>query len=200
MVWIITSPERIHGEEKIIAALLQAGAARIVLRKPYWETREYNMLLEEIDPAFFPAVIVHDNFQVCNKYPVGGIHLSGKVRGSMTTNELQLCLQRYTHSSTGIHDTADIGAMPPQFNTLLLSPVFNSISKPGYTGRFAQPLPDKQGRQIFAMGGVNAANIGRVKQWHFDGVAVLGAIWQEPAKAVDNYLRIQELWNRNDHL
>ncbi|WP_160712225.1 thiamine phosphate synthase [Chitinophaga solisilvae] len=196
MIWILTSPERIHEEAVIIDALLQAGVDRIMLRKPQWRAPEYDALMEEIDPAWFPRIIVHDNFSVCNKYPVGGIHLSGKTRDHMTGCELDLCLQRYPNSSTGIHDTAAIALMHRQFDTLLLSPVFNSISKLGYYGRFAGSLPEKQ-RRVFAMGGVDAGNIHQVWQWGFDGAALLGAIWQDPFKAVENYQRIQEIWNRN---
>ncbi|WP_212001101.1 thiamine phosphate synthase [Chitinophaga sp. HK235] len=199
MIWIITSPERIYEEEKIIADLLQAGAHRILLRKPSWQPREYMALLDKTDPSCYARIIVRDNFQVCQRFPVGGLHLSGKVRESMNCRELQLCLQRYRNCSTGIHDMADITSMAPQFTTLLLSPVFDSISKAGYNGRFAQPLPDKKGRQVLGMGGIDASNISRLKDWHYDGAALLGAIWQQPEQAVNNYQRIQAQWNSNDH-
>ncbi|CAL1521215.1 thiamine phosphate synthase [Chitinophaga sp. MM2321] len=198
MIWIITSPERLNEEGKILTALLKAGVSRILLRKPQWTPEAYHDLIAAIDPAFYSKIIIHDNFQVCHTYALGGIHLSGKMRNSITGSEWQLCLRQYPLRSTGIHHPSEIATMDKQFSALLLSPVFNSISKPGYGGRFAQALDNKAGHTILALGGVDHTNITHLKQWHFDGAALLGAIWKQPAKAVDNYYRIQELWNRND--
>ncbi|NML36300.1 thiamine phosphate synthase [Chitinophaga sp. G-6-1-13] len=194
MIWVVTPPERIHEEEKIVADLLQAGASHILLRKPSWQTADYLDFLEKTAPEWHPRIIVRDQPEASSRFPVGGLHLSEKARSSIDTRTLQgfpLC-------STGIHDTAAIATMPPLFSVLLLSPVFDSISKAGHHGRFAQPLPDKQGRQVLALGGVDASNIHQLKAWHFDGAAVLGAIWQQPGKAVTLYQRIQERWNSND--
>jgi thiamine-phosphate pyrophosphorylase len=48
------------------------------------------------------------------------------------------------------------------------------------------------------LGGVDHTNVGLLKQWQFDGAALLGIIWKTPLQAVENYYRIQELWNRSD--
>ncbi|MBC9911074.1 thiamine phosphate synthase [Chitinophaga varians] len=194
MIWVITSPERIHEEEQIVADLLQAGASHLLLRKPSWQTADYLSFLEKIAPEWHPRIIVRDHAGVSSRFAVGGLHLSEKKRCSTDTRTLQ----RFPLCSTGIHDTAAIATMPSTFNVLLLSPVFNSISKTGYHGRFAQPLPNKQGKRILALGGVDASNIHQLKAWHFDGAALLGAIWQQPEKAVTLYQRIQQRWNSND--
>ncbi|SKA14534.1 thiamine-phosphate pyrophosphorylase [Chitinophaga eiseniae] len=194
MLWIVTSPERIHEEAKIVTDLLQAGASHILLRKPSWQTADYLAFLDNTDPEWLPRFIVRDQPAINSRFPVGGLHLSANARCSIDNRDLQ----HFPLCSTGIHDTAAIATIPPQFSVLLLSPVFNSISKAGYQGRFAQPLPGKQGKQVLALGGVNASNIHRLKAWHFDGAALLGAIWQQPDKAVTTYQRIQQRWNSND--
>nr|WP_295874103.1 thiamine phosphate synthase [uncultured Chitinophaga sp.] len=194
MLWIVTSPERIHEEEKIVADLLQAGASYILLRKPSWQTADYLAFLGNTDPAWLPRFIVRDQPAVSSRFPIGGLHLSANARNGIDSRDLQ----RFPLCSTGIHDAAAIATMPPPFSVLLLSPVFDSISKAGYHGRFAQPLPDKQGKRVLALGGVNASNIHQLKAWHFDGAALLGAIWQQPHKAVTTYQRIQQRWNSND--
>lgn len=194
MIWIVTTPERVYEEDRIIADLLQAGVSHILLRKPSWQTADYFAFLDNMHPEWLPRFIVRDQPAVCSRFPVGGLHLSAQVR-----ENTGICdLQRFPLCSTGIHDTADIATMPPPFTVLLLSPVFDSISKAGYQSRFAQPLPDKHGKQVLALGGVNASNISRLKAWHFDGAALLGAIWQQPQKAVTLYQRIQQRWNNND--
>ncbi|MGN7822338.1 thiamine phosphate synthase [Chitinophaga sp. 22536] len=194
MIWVVTSPERIYEEEKIVADLLQAGASHILLRKPSWQTADYLAFLEKTAPEWHPRIIVRDQPDISSRFAAGGLHLSEKARYSTDAH----ALSRFPLCSTGIHDTTAIATMPPHFSVLLLSPVFNSISKTSHHGRFAQPLPDKQGRQVLALGGVDASNIHQLKAWHFDGAAVLGAIWQQPGKAVTIYQRIQQRWNSND--
>ena len=190
MLWIITSPERIHEEEGLITALLQAGVARVLLRKPGWNIEQYRLLLDKINSGYHNRLLIRDQPGLAAAYGLAGVHWSGQKH--------LLPVQMGITNSRGIHSTNEITLTDQRFTTLLLSPVFNSISKPGYAGRFNAPLTNKNNRQVLALGGVDHTNIALLKQWNFDGAALLGAIWKTPAKAVENYYRIQELWNRND--
>jgi thiamine-phosphate pyrophosphorylase len=189
MLWIITSPQRVHEEERLITGLLEAGAARVLLRKPGWSSAEYRRLIDKIGCGYYNRLLIRDQPLLAAAYGLAGVHWSGQGNAAPQPGFI---------NSKGIHSTAGITLTDKRFCTLLLSPVFNSISKPGYAGRFNAPVTNKQNRQVLALGGVNHANIAQVKQWNFDGAALLGAIWETPAKAVENYYRIQELWNRND--
>jgi thiamine-phosphate pyrophosphorylase len=198
MIWIITSPQRIHEEEKIIAELLQAGTTRILVRKPEWTVDQHAALLEKIDASYYNRIIIRDNLWARNRYHLASVHWSWKARTLFTPAELRPLLEQYPQSSTGVHSLEQIPEADSHFSTLLLSPVFDSISKPGYRGRFAQALKLKKNHNILALGGVDHTNVGLLKQWQFDGAALLGIIWKTPLQAVENYYRIQELWNRSD--
>lgn len=235
MIWIITSPERIHDEEKIIAALLSAGVARILLRKPNWSTEQYATLLDQLPPAYYNRLLIRDHTALAARYGLAGIHWSGEGRRQLAISEnnafqgfptkANTCIaeaqdnqpeatipathptkqptrytspQNFKENSTGIHTIEEITSTDIRIQTLLLSPVFNSTSKPGYEGQFGKQLPNKNNRQVLALGGVDHINVALLKQWHFDGAALLGAIWKTPADAVENYYRIQELWNKSD--
>lgn len=189
MLWIITSPERVHEEERLVSALLEAGAARVLLRKPGWSTGQYRLLIDKIGSNYYNRLLVRDQPLLAAAYGLAGVHWSGQENAAP--------LPGFTNSK-GIRSADGITLTDKRFCTLLLSPVFNSISKPGYAGRFHAPLASKHNRQVLALGGVNHTNIALVRQWNFDGAALLGAIWETPAKAVENYYRIQELWNKND--
>ncbi|HVI46294.1 MAG TPA: thiamine phosphate synthase [Chitinophaga sp.] len=199
MIWAITSPERVHEEVRILSSLLEAGADGILLRKPGWNTAQYEALVETIDPRYYQRLIIRDNFQVCNKYALGGIHLSEQMRESISASALLQHLQPYSRSSTGVHNVAQLVAHCNTFNTLLLSPVFDSISKPGYQGRFERLPLSKGSYAVLALGGVDSTNIESVQQWGFDGAAVLGALWKDPARAVASYHNMQQLWKKNAH-
>ncbi|MFY0252941.1 thiamine phosphate synthase [Chitinophaga sp. 30R24] len=195
MIWIISSPESIYGEADILMSLLAAGAHRIILRKPNWHTAQYKTLLDNIAPACYAQLLIRDQPQLATDYQLAGVHWSGHTKEQAVTTP-------FRENSTGIHHATDISQMDTRFNTWLLSPVFDSISKPGYTGKFAAEaitaMPWPQQGQILALGGVDHNNIHLIKQWRFHGAALLGAIWRTPEKAVESYQHIQSLWNRND--
>jgi thiamine-phosphate pyrophosphorylase len=84
------------------------------------------------------------------------------------------------------------------FDALLLSPIFSSISKPGYSPGEAlsqekiatalrQRSPVERATTIYALGGVTADNAVRCRELGFDGVALLGCVWKtdDPFGAFD---------------
>jgi thiamine-phosphate pyrophosphorylase len=71
---------------------------------------------------------------------------------------------------------------------VLLGPVFDSISKHGYKSKFSKEelkagISQWRGfigdgnKKLYALGGINAENIGELKELGFDGAAVLGGVW-----------------------
>ena len=66
---------------------------------------------------------------------------------------------------------------------VFLSPIFDSISKEGYSSHFTQPvLKELQrtkviDRKVMALGGINLDRIKLAKDLGFGGVVVLGDIW-----------------------
>lgn len=216
MIWIITSPERIHEEVDILAALLTAGVERVLLRKPGWSAGQYAALLDKLPPEYYNRVLIRDHGALAARYSLAGVHWSREgiqrfLSDAVISNEetapaarktepltRYLSPEDFKENSTGIHSMEDITLTDKRFQTLLLSPVFNSISKPGYHGRMEGVLPDKNNRRVLALGGVDHSNIHLLKPWQFDGAALLGAIWKTPVQAVENYCRIQQLWNKSD--
>ena len=72
-----------------------------------------------------------------------------------------------------------------QCDYMFLSPVFDSISKRGYSSHFSlEDIKSNSGivkDRVFALGGVSADNIGLLPDAGFGGAAVLGFLW-EPYK------------------
>ena len=226
MIWIITSPERLHEEAPVITALLEAGASRVLLRKPGWSAQQYARLLNGIPSEYYHRLLIKDEPLLAHRYKLAGVHWSGAARrlmqpvfeGSTVLAEEEntdtgklvpvtgqrkqqfryLSPENFKENSTGIHSTEELTLTDVRFGAILLSPVFNSISKPGYHGRQGGVLPQKNNRQVLALGGVDHTNVHLLKNWQFDGAALLGAIWKTPALAVENYCRIQQIWNRSD--
>ena len=64
-------------------------------------------------------------------------------------------------------------------NYLFLSPIFDSISKPGYRAAFsAEELRGKVDGRVFALGGVTFEQLPYIQELGFGGAAMLGAAWR----------------------
>jgi thiamine-phosphate pyrophosphorylase len=92
--------------------------------------------------------------------------------------------------------------MTDEWDFLLYGPVFDSISKPGHNGRLSAGFrqhPWESGARVMAIGGVKRANTNILRGMGFHGLALLGAIWQEPDKAVEHFIEIKKEWNGIAH-
>jgi thiamine-phosphate pyrophosphorylase len=77
------------------------------------------------------------------------------------------------------------------FNYCFISPLFDSLSKPGYKGHTSLqsevkdvPFP------VYALGGITIHTVTALKGGGFKGVAAIGAIWQN--NPLEQYLRLKE--------
>jgi Thiamine monophosphate synthase len=210
MIWIATSPEAIPGEVSHINSLLYAGLDVLLLRKPGFSAAQYEQLLQGIDPLFFSKIMIAGQPALVEKYGLRGLHLSEALRASIVPEDYK---DKGWQLSTSIHTEqietwsfqpaerhavfAEVQHMLPSFKMwqhLVLGPVFNSISKPGYTGRL-QEMKNIPANAL-AIGGITQYNIGRLKPMGFCGAVLLGAIWNDPFNAVPTYQSIHTAWNR----
>ncbi|GHV12504.1 thiamine phosphate synthase [Fibrobacterales bacterium] len=83
------------------------------------------------------------------------------------------------------HSFADLHQVENR-DMILLSPVFDSISKEGYKSKFSREelkngIADwrklNKTTKIYALGGVDDENIKELPELGFDGAAILGAVW-----------------------
>jgi thiamine-phosphate pyrophosphorylase len=90
--------------------------------------------------------------------------------------------------STSVHHLPDVLDLPPCFRYVFYSPVFESISKPGYRPEFdlltvkrtIERLKENKEELplIIGLGGVKAGNIKQVRETGLNGAALMGALWQ----------------------
>lgn len=190
MIWVISSPERLNEEAARINHLMNVADV-LLLRKPGWTTGEYAVLLEQLHPRYRNRIMIAEQPDLLLEYGLMGLHISERAR----LESPSVLLGRYAALglplSTSIHLPQCPGKM---WHHLLLGPVFDSISKPGYAGKGAmmKTIP----ANAIAIGGVEAANAGAARAIGFSGAAVLGAVWQENGDPVKIYQGIKAAWNR----
>lgn len=191
MIIVITSEISIKNEAQKINQLFEAGLECLHFRKPNLTIHQCRFSLNQIDSKYHNRIVIHHFHELINEFNLKGIHFTEQKRKDHIDNPGQYFknLNMYGKTiSASFHNPKELNDCYFEFDYHFLSPVFNSISKQGYTGKeFDVHHIDKR---IVALGGINETNIEKAYQLGFKGVAVLGAIWQFE-NVLDNYKRLK---------
>lgn len=185
---IITLPYFFKGEGREITRMLTSGKAwRLHLRKPDATESQMRTLIEAIPPALYGRLSIHDHFRLAKEYGLGGVHLNS--RNNTVPEGWQGIVSRSVHT---IEETENTDA-----DYAFFSPVFPSISKPGYMPRLSiDRLAGKVSSRIFALGGVTPDKYGLIESAGFGGAAMLGAAWRPNIDT--QHFRMQFITHRTD--
>lgn len=177
---VVTPQEPLPGEVSIIKSLLDAGADAVYLRK---EAGAAAGILDHVDTTDHPRLIIpHTVWRGNKKYEACILHFRQSEQPQMQEAPGTVRI------STSIHSLAEL-PFNREPDYVFFSPVFSSISKPGYgpvkpVEEFITSIRMQKEKhpwlRLIALGGINAANIVRVRDAGFDGAAMLGSIWQAP--------------------
>ena len=175
---VITQPDFEAGEAETIRKLLDGGIDRVHLRKPHAPEAAMRQLLDALGSDLLPRITLQDCLGLAVEYGVGGVHLNA--RHPEPPQEFRGLVSRSCHSFPELeeHTACDY---------LFLSPIFDSISKAGYTARFtAEALHEAATHgivndRVLALGGVRPEYLPRIRTYGFGGAALMGCIWQAAA-------------------
>ena len=172
-----------------LAPLFANGLRRLHVRKPGWTRAELADYVQAIAPLHRARLVLHAHYDLVPALGLGGIHLTETARRAPGLARL---LRRVGPGSVSasLHTLADVQQHRRRYHYVTLSPIFNSISKEDYPSGFdlaqvqavLHKLAARPGYrpQVMALGGIEAANVARVREAGFAGAAVLGSIWQSP--------------------
>lgn len=181
---VITLPRVMEGEAEALMEICKEPCAPIVhIRKPESSEAEVERLLNRLKASGcdMSRLTTHYNEPLARKYGLGGVHLRGEELGKGAGAGLRRSLS--THSWKEVQQYAG------RVDYLFISPLFDSISKPGYRSGLDPEetffrLAHHDGR-IVALGGVSADTITQVERLGFNGAAVLGAVWSVDEGRID---------------
>jgi thiamine-phosphate pyrophosphorylase len=182
---VITAPTALPDEPRLLTELLAAGLERLHLRKPGWSARQVEKLIQALPPPFWARLVLHGHPGLVRRYELGGLHLTASQRAAARRRPH---LQPGQTLSTSFHSLAEISQHRRRYDYVFLSPMFDSLSKAGYASKFDLPtvqaflqkLASRPGYRpaVLALGGLDYQTIPLARQVGFEGVAVLGTIWQ----------------------
>jgi thiamine-phosphate pyrophosphorylase len=140
------------------------------LRHPDGSLRDMRNLIETIPQRLYRRLKLHGHFDLLNDFNLGGVHLNRRCPTAPASFRGEV--------SRSCHSLDEVIRYAPECNYVTLSPIFPSISKPGYVGSFTddelKALPcDK----VIALGGITPDNVAALERYPFAGFAVLGYLW-----------------------
>ena len=190
---LITRPDLFAGETELITALLHHGLRLLHVRKPDASAAELEDWLRRIPTAYYPRLTLHDHHHLAVSLGLGGIHLNAR--------NPQLPPGGFGgRVSRSCHTLDEVRRYKPTCDYVFLSPLFPSLSKPGYVGSLRPSDLDEASasglidRKVVALGGIDESRLGRVRDLGFGGVALLGDVWgRTRAELIPHYLRMQRL-------
>lgn len=194
---VISDTDNMANEADIINRLFEAGMRRFHLRKPGWDYKQLTGLLSQIDQPFHHDIAIHGHHEIAGQFNLKRLHYTERNRFHTGPEKLISQKDQGYELSTSVHELDFLKSLEV-FDYIFFSPVFNSISKPGYESRLPEGFrlqKDEVKPKVIALGGVDNSNLDKIKEMNFDGAAVLGAIWTSPEQAISNFKKLKESAN-----
>jgi len=189
MIVLIAPEKDIPNEIEILKQLFEEGLEYYHLRKPDKNYEEHVAYLNQMDEKYHDRIVTHYFHELINEFNLKGIHFQEQKRIDALEkgSEYFIGLNMIGKTmSSSFHEPSALENCDIEFDYHLLSPVFSSISKKGYKGRgFDVNHIDKT---IIGMGGINTDTIQKTLELGFQGIGVLGGVWnaESPVESFKN--------------
>ncbi len=175
---VISKPEFFDGEAEAIVALLDSGKADLMhIRKPECSKEELRKLLKYLPTRLYKRIVLHDHHDLAIEFGLKGVHLNSRYPTPPQSSSLSI--------SRSCHTLEEVKAWKERCDYVSLSPIFDSISKPGYRSAFdAKEIIEAVNsgiidRKVYALGGVTFDRLDEVEKMGFGGAMILGDAWKE---------------------
>lgn len=193
-------PDPVSGELPFLTDLVAEFGIGFHLRRPQWGVAHYRHFLENAPSTLLERTVIHEYPELSRRFPVAGMHFNkrnplgpeGKIPSGMKARKVLSC---------SVHEPEQILSLPGGIDRVLISPLFDSLSKESLKGRSEEAgfqetavrNARKRGFHLYGLGGVAPNNIGIMREKGFYGAALLGSVWKtfkekgkEDAKGVIN--------------
>jgi len=194
---VLTLPAVFDGEVDLLEGLLEAGVQKLHIRKPGATAVEIENLLGRLSSRWASRLVLHGSRELALRYGIMQVHGamdfrdgSGRSGGGPFVG-----VAAGIAVSTSVHSWAELAVLPDGLEYAFISPLFDSISKPGYAANKGLLLQPQGGLPCLpvGLGGIGADTIGVLLEQGWTGAAVLGAIWDEPGIAVGRYKELKKI-------
>lgn len=175
------TPERtVFREQQRITAWLRSGKVQYFhIRKPQFTEMEMREYLSAFPADVRERLSLHDHHTLAREMGIGGVHLNS--RNPALANGLER-----KRVSASCHSIKEFAEKQGHCAYCFLSPVFDSVSKQGYSSAFSANELKKAladgilNDKAVALGGVTHNNIPLLQEMGFSACASVGDLWALP--------------------
>lgn len=197
---VVSSPDKFNSEIDHVKSLLEAGLPIFHVRKPKFSARKMKAYLSMIPEKFHSRLVIHSHHELALKFNIKGIHLTERHRNQTLMLWWKLRKLRWKKPELSItasfHSLEKMNSDNGQYDYVFFSPVFRPISKKHKAPKYSHDQI-RQGLhncrfKVVALGGVSLDRLESVVDMGFQGVAMLGEIWNGGTTPLQAYQRITE--------
>jgi thiamine-phosphate pyrophosphorylase len=202
MKLVVISPADVEPRESaVLAGLFAAGLERYHVRKPGWSRADLERWLRALPVEWRPCLVLHQHHTLIDELGLGGRHWRDDASAPAQPPASAALTSRSCHTF------ATVQAALGRYDSVFFGPVFPSLAKPGHgprddfnaselTALLSRRSPADRRTAVIALGGVTAETAPRCRALGFDGIAVLGAVWQA-ADPVSVFHRLKTALSRH---
>jgi thiamine-phosphate pyrophosphorylase len=155
------------------------------IRKETGLEEDYRRLMDGLSKEVLQKAYLHDHYALAEEYGLEGVHFTRKyltATNVLEVDELQVWRKKGLKVSRSCHSLEEVHMYKDYYDRLVISPVFDSISKSGHNSPFTHAALKaitalQADTEIVALGGVDESNLARLREWGFASVAALGSVW-----------------------
>lgn len=182
---IITGEKDLPQEVEAIRNLMSEKVI-VHVRKKEKTQEEMSTYLDQFNGLDKEYITIHGYPDLAINYKLGGIHLSA-------SDLLPEDFNWQGRLSRSCHSFSEIFKLDQIYSYVFLSPVYNSISKPGYNSSFSEEelisnLSHIKDQNVYALGGVTVEKFDELDRFGFVGAAISGDFWNNKVTSWNKYL------------
>lgn len=181
---VITNPTAVTDEINSIHSLFENGLELLHIRKPDYSETQMVSFLTAIGSDFRNRLVLHNHHHVAGTFGINRLH------NPETGNEKTTYI-----FSASTHSIDQFNALENNYAYAFLSPLYPSISKPGYHSGIdlCESVKERTNfeTKLVALGGISIENIAETLKKGFDEVALLGTIWNS-TNPLENFKLCQQ--------
>lgn len=178
MILVITPEQIIPNETEVINQLFQDGLDLLHIRKPQISQNEMIRFINKIDTSFHAQLVLHTHYELSESYGISRFHF----READRQEESYRGFSEKNILSTSVHDITTYNTLGKEWEYAFISPFFPSISKKGYgeDSTVTDSIKHKKNPDVklIALGGITPGNMQKALDAGADGIALLGAVWE----------------------
>lgn len=186
---VITNPTAVTNEINIIHSLFENGLELLHIRKPDFSETDMGLFLTAIGNDFKDKLVLHNHYHLGDTFGIKRYHFQKKNRNC------DFKVMNPAFQSTSTHSIEEFNILK-DFDYAFLSPIYPSISKPGYKSSENHLEFIKKRKnfstKIIALGGMSEKNILQTLTAGFNSIALLGTIWNS-TNPLENFKRCQQI-------